>query len=440
VSARLLAFVAIVPLGSCVELGVYRCDGALACGEGTCEPNGYCSYADGDCPSGRRYSELAGEGLARDCVDTMDSGTADAGSDDGTPQSGDVVWEATIAGADHFRDLAWGVVFLGSGDVIVGGVEGTATAANDMLLARFAGADGQPVWTWRNEGGAQSDDEIHDVAIDATGRIIAGGYETTIDGGMQAWVGAFDGEGTPVFDHHPPGFVVNAVAGNSGGFLAAGAGGDTEDEGFVASYWEGGTAPQWIAESGLVGADGFTALARIAEDEVFVAGVRESDVTLHRASAGALALLAEIDGESMLVDDAQGLALHKPSGDVVIVGFQTTAFAHDAWLARFAPDGTRVFELLERTGDLEVDEEFEDVAVDGAGNIVAVGFVIGDDRDAWVRKYDPAGALSWSRVFDDVGDSIARAIDLDGQANIAIAGEIVGPDGSRDLWVAKLTP
>ena len=153
---RALALVVIVPLGSCIELGVYRCDGPEACGEGTCEANGYCSYIDEECPSGRRYSELAGEGLADDCVDANDSGTEDSSGDDGTPQSGDVVWEATIAGADHFRDLAWGVVFLGSGDVVVGGVEGTAAAANDMLLARFAGADGMPIWTWRHEGGAGS--------------------------------------------------------------------------------------------------------------------------------------------------------------------------------------------------------------------------------------------------------------------------------------------
>ena len=35
---------------------------------GTCETNGYCSFLDDTCPSGRRYGDLAGSGLAGVCV------------------------------------------------------------------------------------------------------------------------------------------------------------------------------------------------------------------------------------------------------------------------------------------------------------------------------------------------------------------------------------
>ena len=34
-----------------------------------CELNGFCSFADAECPSGRRYGDLAGDGLGGECVD-----------------------------------------------------------------------------------------------------------------------------------------------------------------------------------------------------------------------------------------------------------------------------------------------------------------------------------------------------------------------------------
>jgi hypothetical protein len=36
---------------------------------GTCQPNGHCSFDDASCPTGQRYGEHAGKGLAGTCVD-----------------------------------------------------------------------------------------------------------------------------------------------------------------------------------------------------------------------------------------------------------------------------------------------------------------------------------------------------------------------------------
>ncbi len=52
---------------------------------GTCEPNGYCSFDDPECASGRRYGELAGGGLAGLCVnDTPETTGASSSSGPGT--------------------------------------------------------------------------------------------------------------------------------------------------------------------------------------------------------------------------------------------------------------------------------------------------------------------------------------------------------------------
>ncbi len=69
----------------CYSSGSFTCQDDTAC-EGVgpaaqCEPNGYCSYEDLGCDSGRRYGDLAGGGLGGQCVgESATSGpTTDSG-------------------------------------------------------------------------------------------------------------------------------------------------------------------------------------------------------------------------------------------------------------------------------------------------------------------------------------------------------------------------
>lgn len=70
---RLLALLLFAPLAGCWSpREAFVCASAVECqaggASGTCEPNGYCSYADGSCGAGRRYGGGAGGGLAGICV------------------------------------------------------------------------------------------------------------------------------------------------------------------------------------------------------------------------------------------------------------------------------------------------------------------------------------------------------------------------------------
>lgn len=47
----------------------FNCQDTDDCGaDGQCQPSGYCSFPDNECPSGQRYGDLAGAGLAGECV------------------------------------------------------------------------------------------------------------------------------------------------------------------------------------------------------------------------------------------------------------------------------------------------------------------------------------------------------------------------------------
>lgn len=74
----------LLALPACPTYDVFTCSSDADCqgdGVGQCEANGFCSFPDQQCPSGRRYGELAGGGFANDCVDIEDGSTGLATSD-----------------------------------------------------------------------------------------------------------------------------------------------------------------------------------------------------------------------------------------------------------------------------------------------------------------------------------------------------------------------
>jgi hypothetical protein len=71
---RATSWLALLAISSaCRVVEVFPCERDDQCAAegdpGRCEAEGFCSFADSGCPSGRRYDELAGSGLASTCVD-----------------------------------------------------------------------------------------------------------------------------------------------------------------------------------------------------------------------------------------------------------------------------------------------------------------------------------------------------------------------------------
>jgi hypothetical protein len=73
-----LLITVVLALAGCLPRSAYECAGDASCGTGgTCQPTGYCSFADPDCASGQRYHGSAAGDLADLCVDGTDGGTPD---------------------------------------------------------------------------------------------------------------------------------------------------------------------------------------------------------------------------------------------------------------------------------------------------------------------------------------------------------------------------
>ncbi len=198
-------------LGSCVDLLPYQCadDGdCTSMDGGLCEADSYCSYPDDACPSGRRYSDLAGilsgkcagtpPGGSGDTVDptlgsdtsasTMSSGSGpdpdssgdiglpecgdgmvddDEECDDGNEQDGDgcntdcvrsgsIRWEATYAGSAGEDDRYFGLALTGADAVVTAGYIVNEAGNRDVLISRWP-ADGVDPTHVFHDAGTQSD-------------------------------------------------------------------------------------------------------------------------------------------------------------------------------------------------------------------------------------------------------------------------------------------
>jgi hypothetical protein len=68
---RVFVLVGLTTLLGCGAAATFTCDDALDCGEasdGVCEPEGWCSFPDAGCDSGRRFGRWSGGGRADRCV------------------------------------------------------------------------------------------------------------------------------------------------------------------------------------------------------------------------------------------------------------------------------------------------------------------------------------------------------------------------------------
>lgn len=111
----------------------FLCEGGQCGANGQCEVDGWCSFADDECESGRRYGELSGDGLAGVCVPAAPSLTGD-GESSGAPP---VPTAAGPTGASTEGDTGGGYDTL----ALTSGVEGTRGDATSTSGASASHTD-----------------------------------------------------------------------------------------------------------------------------------------------------------------------------------------------------------------------------------------------------------------------------------------------------------
>lgn len=123
------------------------------------------------------------------------------------------------------------------------------------------------------------------------------------------------------------------------------------------------------------------------------------------------------------------------AGNVVAAGRIGSA---DPWIAKFNAAGALLWQ--KKPGPAELDQA-NGVAIDEAGNII-VSITTSYPIDTWLLKYNAAGTLLWSRRYDSGSNDFAFRVAADRVGNIYAAGS-TGPLSSstqRDAVIVKYSP
>ncbi len=344
-------------------------------------------------------------------------------------------WSATGGGTGS--DVGNAVVVDGNGNSLVAGYfTGTATFGTNQLVsagvqdgfvAKYNPA-GQLLWVRRLGGTGY--DAVNALAVDSSGNAyLAGSFEgiatfgttsltnTSVSSFADAFVAKFDANGTNVWSRRlgvaAVGDFANAIALDGAGnvFIAGQSSLATFNSVtltnlgrvFIAKYDNAGN-PLWARKAGGGGAGQFdqaTGLAADTAGNVYLTGVFSSAT-------------ANFDG---------GLSLANRGGT-------------DSFLARFNATGS--LQWVQQVGGTQ-DDRANGVAVDAAGNAYLVGEFTGtlqlpgtnlvtaaSDQNLFVARFTPAGTVDWARQAGGVLQDSARAVTVDRNDNVFIAGYFSG--------------
>ena len=331
--------------------------------------------------------------------------------------------------------------------------------------------------TWIHQFGTTAADDTWATAVDATGNSYIGGSTgnalpgQSSAGGIDAFVRKYDAAGSEVWtrqfgtagDDYAWDVTVDSI-GNV--YLAASLASGLGRHALVRKYDPDGTE-LWTREFGGVLADGL-GVAVDAVGSVYVAGT-VFGAPFGQISAGSLdAFVRKYDSAgnhawtrqfgTSGVDSASGVAVDG-AAHVYVTGSvagalagQISAGGTDVFVRQYDSTGT---EIWTRQFGTSGDDGATGLAVDDAGNAYVAGGAqgalpgqtwLGSLYDAFLRKYDAAGAEAWTRQFGTVGWDLATGVAVDDGGNAYVAGFVAGPlpgqtfAGADDAFVRMYDP
>jgi WD40 repeat protein len=205
------------------------------------------------------------------------------------------------------------------------------------------------------------------------------------------------------------------------------------------------TCSVWTRQFGTAGMERGTGIAVFSDGESAIAGFTtgdlegsstgEQDAFVRRYDAAGGILWARQFGTSVL-DIALAVAA-APDGSVVVAGETSGALegssagGTDGFVRKYDVAGTVVWT---RQLGTSATDRVNAVAVQSDGSVFVAGETLGaltgvnaGDKDAFVRKYDAAGTIVWTRQFGTSNDDVILGIAAGPDGTVAVTG---GTDGA----------
>lgn len=339
-------------------------------------------------------------------------------------------WMQRYNGPANLQDSASAVARDSSGNILVAGQAiVTSSQPADMVIAKYT-SNGQRLWVATYNGGSGTESVASAIGTDALGNIYVAGssggdivvlkYTPT---GTRQWAMRYEDTST--------GFsTASGIAVDSAGSVTVAAttaqDSSRSSDILILRYSTSG-ALTWVvrADGSAGGNDSAEAVALDSQGNVVVAGTswggdaNDFDIVVLKYSPTGVPLWNQRYNGIGVWDEARSLAID--AGNNVLVG----GFTQGYWaLLKFSSAGNTVWSVLEPAGTGEI----ADLAIDGAGNIFAVGSEdFGQEPfryDFGVAKYSAGGSRLWVRTYNGPNGGVDAAHDVavDSAGSAYVAG------------------
>lgn len=368
--------------------------------------------------------------------------------------SGDQLWSRVYGGrgGDVDKPLALALAPGGKHVYVAGYVTPAPGAKSDVCLVKYT-AGGTRVWV-RTWGGTTGDtDQAVDVVCDATGNVYVGGVTTKASGfdflclkysasGVRRWVRTWNGPGNDDDLLRDLALDADGNVYAAGGAYAAATGTDP-----ALVKWTPAGKRAWVQTYPSAGADAYECVVvDKARKRVFAAGsdavASRNDWLVVRYGTGGKQVWDRPVGDPNTYYHPTSMAL-TPDGAVIVAGSGDTGVAttSDGCICRWTAAGDFVWSasFAGSAGDRDV---IEDVAVDGDGNVVAVGTAKQDlgESDGFLVTWRPDGSERGSMyIGGDVYDDVLTEVAVDRAGNVYAAGATGVSVGGTQFWVHKFS-
>jgi hypothetical protein len=371
--------------------------------------------------------------------------------------SGDELWRRAYDGTGHSGDLAYDLVLAPGGTAVyvTGSMMPSGAVKSDVAVIKYK-AGGSRAWRRTYDGAAHGNDEGDAVVCDRSGNVYVGGFTDTATHGQDFLLIKYDAAGHRTWVRTFGGSAngddaIKALALDAkGNVYAAGvsiplSNNPSRDATLV--KWTPTGRRAWVrAYDGPVGLDDeFRDLAiDTVRGRVYAAGVVGIDPTrpgwlLTRYSTAGTRAWAQTYSVANTANDCTSVAL-APGGTVVQAGNagQTAVHRYDALVKKWTPAGAVSWSASYPGAD---SDGFADVAVDRQGGVFAVGFTLSGlgNEDALICRVTPSGLMNSEITLGGLGDDRFAAVACDAAGHVYATGYVGTTPYKRDWITAKLS-
>lgn len=351
---------------------------------------------------------------------------------------GRIVWDETYSQGGPYEDRFAGVASVGNRIVAIGR---TRAPQLNGVLAIFDSETGDlaeppALLTNAADGANFNASDLFGLAVDGTTLFAAGSVDRADQGGgLRAAVleyHALDSQPQLVEVHAGlAGNVARAVV-HDGGILGVGLANWMQGAyGSAEIPTDGGPADYWLS---VPAADFESAAATIFGGEILIGGMNDGFPFVATTQGSSPPAHWDLSTGTGFEGGIQGLL--SLDGDILVAGFEGVEL-RSPWIGRYEPTGAEVWRhVLPDSGPVE---EFESVVLDGAGNIIVVGY-IGGPTVGLVAGFEPDGTPGVMRIYPELGEGtrFRDAVYVPERSALFVVGEVVTEDDAEDAFIMRV--